>query len=188
MPHPSHSKAPKPSSWVDRILQIFSSGPEAPSPPSPEAEEGFFERDTQVNEESDVTPKLEGDSIPMIQTANVNAALKGVSEIEGHVASALVDYNSGMCLGSVGSGNGFDINVAAAGNTDVVRSKMKVMKALGINGGIEDILITLDSQYHLIRMINGQQGLFLYVALRRANANLAMARMALGQIEKALLQ
>jgi hypothetical protein len=130
---------------------------------------------------------LKGQSIQMIQTPTVNSALKGVSEIEGHVASALVDFNSGMCLGSVGSGNGFDINVAAAGNTDVVRSKMKVMKALGINGGIEDILITLDTQYHLIRMIKGQQGLFLYVALRRANANLAMARLALTEIERAHL-
>jgi hypothetical protein len=128
-----------------------------------------------------------GQSIQMIQTPAVNTALKGVSEIEGHVASALVDFNSGMCLGSIGSGNGFDINVAAAGNTDVVRSKMKVMKALGINGGIEDILITLDTQYHLIRMIKGQQGLFLYVALRRANANLAMARMSLTEVEKHLL-
>ena len=112
----------------------------------------------------------------------------GGLKLRKYVASALVDFNSGMCLGSVGSGNGFDINVAAAGNTDVVRSKMKVMKALGINGGIEDILITLEGQYHLIRMLRSQQGLFLYVALRRGTANLAMARHALAEIEKTMLQ
>ena len=63
---------------------------------------------------------------------------------------------------------------------------MKVMGQLGLRDKIEDILITLGTQYHLIRMVSSQEGLFFYVALNKTQANLGMARMQLSQIEKAL--
>ena len=55
---------------------------------------------------------------------------------------------------------------------------------LGLEDKIEDILITLAGQYHLIRMVG--TSMFLYVALDRKNANLAMARKDLESIEKHL--
>ena len=50
---------------------------------------------------------------------------------------------------------------------------------------VEDILITLGSQYHLIRPIRSRSGagLFLYLALAKSRANLAMARRHLQLIE-----
>ncbi|WP_245618360.1 hypothetical protein [Deinococcus misasensis] len=96
-----------------------------------------------------------------------------LSDIDGASAAALVDYNSGMMLGSGGSG--VNLELAAAGNTDVVKAKMRTMKSLGISGGIEDILITLDSQYHIIYLVPGQT-LFLYLVLQKDRANLALAR------------
>lgn len=93
--------------------------------------------------------------------------------IDGAAAAALVDYSSGMALGTAGSG--VNLEVAAAGNTEVVRAKLRTMDALGIKGGIEDILITLEKQYHIIYLIPGQT-LFLYLVLNRDQANLAMAR------------
>jgi hypothetical protein len=51
-----------------------------------------------------------------------------------------------------------DMNIAAAGNTDVVRAKVRTLEMLGLQENIEDILITLDSQYHLIRLLQGQRG------------------------------
>ncbi|GFJ86506.1 hypothetical protein Prum_001480 [Phytohabitans rumicis] len=81
-----------------------------------------------------------------------------------------------------------DLTVAAAGNTDVVRAKMRTLEMLNIADGIEDILITLDTQYHLIRPLGtrGGKGLFLYLALSKSRANLGMARHQLRMIESSI--
>ncbi|MDO9436911.1 hypothetical protein [Hydrogenophaga sp.] len=100
--------------------------------------------------------------------------LNELMQTEGAMCAALVDYNSGMLLESVGSG--VDLELAAAGNTEVVRAKLKTMKSLNLNAKIEDILISLDTQYHIIRPVEKHQGLFIYYVLDRSRSNLAMAR------------
>ncbi|MFD0259796.1 hypothetical protein ACFRKE_25975 [Kitasatospora indigofera] len=121
--------------------------------------------------------------------SDVDGTLKAaMTTIEGAIGAALVDYNSGMALGILDGAGGLDLNVAAAGNTDVVRAKMRTMDMLGLKDGIEDILITLSTQYHMIRPLGGRtgKGLFLYLALDRGRANLAMARHQLTKIEAEL--
>ncbi|MBB1245412.1 hypothetical protein GL263_17850 [Streptomyces durbertensis] len=121
--------------------------------------------------------------------ASTEASLKeAMTSIEGTIGIALVDYSSGMALGTLGGGKDLDLNVAAAGNTDVVRAKVRALEHLGLNDEIEDILITLGSQYHLIRLLKGRNsnGLFLYLALDRNRSNLAMARHQLKSIEAGL--
>ncbi|MBJ7001573.1 hypothetical protein ACFYMX_20550 [Streptomyces griseofuscus] len=121
--------------------------------------------------------------------ANTETALKeALTSIEGATGVALVDYTSGMALGTMGGGKTFDLNVAAAGNTDVIRAKMRTMEMLGLKSEIEDILITLSDQYHLIRLLQGRggNGLFLYLVLDATRANLAMARHQLKRIEESL--
>ncbi|HKX95187.1 MAG TPA: hypothetical protein VJM48_10825 [Methylibium sp.] len=100
--------------------------------------------------------------------------LNQLMQTEGAMCAALVDYNSGMLLESVGTG--VDLDMAAAGNTEVVRAKMKTMKSLGLDDTIEDILISLGKHYHIIRPVAKHDGLFIYYVLDRARANLAMAR------------
>ncbi|WP_455353937.1 hypothetical protein [Streptomyces sp. SYSU K217416] len=121
--------------------------------------------------------------------ANTETALKeAMTSIEGAIGVALVDYASGMALGTLGGGKDLDLTVAAAGNTDVVRAKARTMEHLGLKDGIEDILITLGTQYHLIRLLSGRgkDSLFLYLALDKGRANLAMARHQLRRIEAEL--
>ncbi|SEL05221.1 hypothetical protein [Streptacidiphilus jiangxiensis] len=120
--------------------------------------------------------------------ANTDIALKEAMMIDGALGVALVDYNSGLALGTAGGGRELDLAAASAGNTDVVRAKLRTMEMLGLDGAIEDILITLTEQYHIIRPLTARsgQGLFLYLALDRARANLAMARRKLHLIEKDL--
>jgi hypothetical protein len=117
---------------------------------------------------------------------NIETALKEAMTIDGALGVSLVDWDSGMALGSMGGGKYLDLEVAAAGNTEVIRAKMRTMESLRLNDAIEDILITLGKQYHLIRLLKNsrnEQGLFLYLVLDRGKANLALARHNLRRIE-----
>jgi predicted regulator of Ras-like GTPase activity (Roadblock/LC7/MglB family) len=116
---------------------------------------------------------------------NIKDSLAKLNQIDGFVGAALVDSESGMLLGQEGGGN-INLEVAAAGNTEVVRAKRKTMGNLALKDSIEDILITLGKQYHLIRPLRGRPTLFFYVAVDRQRANLAMARISLSDVEKDL--
>ncbi|MFF7469106.1 hypothetical protein [Streptomyces sp. NPDC008092] len=121
--------------------------------------------------------------------ATVEVSLKEMmAGVEGSLGAAVVDYTSGMALGTLGGGKGLDMTIAAAGNTDVIRAKVRTMDELGLKSRIEDILITLDRQYHLIRLIAGRSGngLFLYLVLDKERSNLAMARHQLKRVEQQL--
>src|SRR5271170_6970251 len=117
--------------------------------------------------------------------ASTKETLPKLMEIEGCVGCCIVDSNSGMMLGAAGGG-AMNLELAAAGNTEVVRSKRKTMKALMLNDQIEDMLITLGKQYHLIRPLASNDALFIYLVLDKQRSNLAMARHQLSVIEKDL--
>lgn len=114
--------------------------------------------------------------------ASINESLNQLLAVEGAQCAAVVDSGSGMLLGSAGTG--VDMELAAAGNTEVVRAKNKTMQALGLQDSIDDILITLGKQYHIIRPMASKEGIFLYVVLDKARSNLALARRKVQDIEK----
>jgi hypothetical protein len=118
----------------------------------------------------------------------MNVALKDALQVEGAIAAAVVDYTSGMALGTAGGDRGFDVATAASANTEVLRAKLRTIELLDLGEKIDDILVTLGSQYHLIRPLTGPSGtgLFMYLALSRDRANLALARHRLRLIERAL--
>jgi hypothetical protein len=115
---------------------------------------------------------------------NVDVALKEAMSIEGAVGVALVDWETGLSLGNLGGGKIIDLNLAAAGNTDVIRAKMRTMESLRLNDQIVDILITLEKQYHLIRLLkNPRNGAGLFLYLDKSRSDLALARHHLSRIE-----
>ncbi|MDN4474178.1 hypothetical protein [Demequina zhanjiangensis] len=118
--------------------------------------------------------------------ATPNEAVQAALKIDGAKATAMVDIETGMTLATAGSG--IDLEVAGAGNTEVLRAKLRVMDSTGIQGPIEDIMIILKDQFHIIHPLTAAtgQGLFLYLALEKDKANLAMARRQLENIEKAI--
>ncbi len=113
-------------------------------------------------------------------------ALDQLAEINGYVGACIVDSDSGMMLASNGGGSSIDLEVAAAGNTEVVRAKRATMRSLDLDDRIDDILITLDKQFHLIRPVNDNDALFVYLVIDKAKANLAMARHSLRTVEQDL--
>ena len=115
----------------------------------------------------------------------LNAALK----IEGSVGAALGDWNTGFSLGQVSTNSSFSeakLEIATALNSEVIKAKNKAREGLGIASEIEDILITLKDQYHLIRPCENMQGVFFYIVLDREKANLGLARIKLRSLEQAL--
>jgi hypothetical protein len=117
--------------------------------------------------------------------SNIKEALAKIMQLDGAIGTCVVDSNSGMMLGSDGGGQ-VNLEVAAAGNTEVVRAKRKTMKALNLKDNIEDILITLHGQYHIIRPLSSNDALFIYLVLDKQRGNLAMSRHQLAGIEKDL--
>ena len=117
---------------------------------------------------------------------NMEASLKEAMGIEGAIGVALIDYNSGMALGTLTSVKDLDLETIAAGTTDFVRAKMRTLELMRLDEPIEDILVTLSSQYHVIRPVTSRtgKGLFLYLMLDKHRGNLALARHKLGRIEQ----
>lgn len=125
------------------------------------------------------SPSLKDD-----MSSNLKQCMIDTMTIDGALAAALVDYRSGMCLAQ--AGGGMNLELAAAGNSQVVKAKLATMESLGLRRGIEDILITLGDQYHLIRLVPNNAGLFLYLVLDKTKGNLALARYKLTDIERSL--
>ena len=108
-----------------------------------------------------------------------------VQDLDGAICSAFVDGGSGMVIASVGSG--VDIELAAAGNAEVIRAKRKTIEQLRLNDEINDILITTGTQYHLLYLCKAIRNVFIYAVFNRDDANPALIRRTLADIEANLL-
>lgn len=118
---------------------------------------------------------------------NLLVVLPSALEIEGAKGVALGDYRSGMTLGSEARNSSINLELAVANNSEVIRAKLNTIKNLGLKDHIEDILISLQSEYHLIRLLDKNDGLFVYLVLDRTKSNLALARYKLAEIEKSMV-
>jgi predicted regulator of Ras-like GTPase activity (Roadblock/LC7/MglB family) len=121
-----------------------------------------------------------------VTMANINESLQTLMSIEGALGACIVDSSSGMVLGK-SSGSTINLDIAAAGNTEVLRAKQKTMKALGMTDAIEDILITLGQQIHILRPMKSRPSVFLYIALDKSRSNLALARMKTADADDSLV-
>ena len=97
-----------------------------------------------------------------------------ITDLPSLVAVAVVDITSGMALASHSNSPTINPETAAAYNTEVVKQKQKAMSALKLSGeNIEDILITLTNQFHLIKLAGNK---FIYLVVNSRETNLAIAR------------
>ena len=113
----------------------------------------------------------------MPKTEVITKFINGLKAVNGVHAVSVVEISSGMTLGAFSDGN-LDPEVASAYNVEVVKAKMQAIEALGLDENIDDILITLSSQYHLINCTeNGQH--MVYLAANKEKSNLALLRNAI---------
>lgn len=158
--------------------------PQLPEPlaidpfPYTQIDETYVDADTL---ETLSEPKEPGDM------TEFNESLKEAMNIEGALGVALVDAQSGMTLATAGDPADFNLEVAAAGNSALVQAMSRTLGDLDLDDHIEDILITLGTQYQIVRPIrNSADDLFLYLVLDRSRGNLAMARFRLTKLAEAI--
>lgn len=111
--------------------------------------------------------------------------ITSLNQINGFIGACLVDSETGLMMASEGGG-GLDLEAAGAANTEVVKAKLAAIAMLGLDDAIDDILITLGKQFHLIRPMAETPTVFLYVALDKKAANLGMARVQVKKVEGTL--
>ena len=106
-------------------------------------------------------------------------------KLDGYAAACLVDSDSGVVVGSDGRGGGLDVHAAAACFAEVFRLERAVLARLVPDDRLEDLVVTLDEQVHMLRALAAQPALFLYVVLDRRPGTLMLARFALAAAEAA---
>ena len=104
----------------------------------------------------------------------VEAFDKVAAETPGYIAASLVDLESGMTLGLKSARQDFDLAAASAYNSEMVKQKLKIMKALNLRTTLEDMLITMGDQIHVIKMVGPTT--FIYLSVDRSQSNLAIVR------------
>ncbi len=121
----------------------------------------------------------------MLSEDQANKIIETIAEdIPGFIAAALVDIESGMTLGLFSTRSDFDLSSASAYNSELVKQKQKIMEAIGLHSTLEDMIMTLSDQIHLIKLVG--DGSFLYLAADRAGSNLAIIRNAVRKYEAEL--
>ena len=110
----------------------------------------------------------------------ISQALDECMAIDGAIAASVVDSNNGFMLGA--QGKELDLEYASAGNTELYHAKQKIMKNLGINEKIDDFLVTLDTQLHVLMPCHHLEGVFIYFVMSKAKGTLALARRQLKEI------
>lgn len=116
----------------------------------------------------------------------LKSTLDLLRQVDGFIAASLVEIETGMTVESTRAGQEFDIEVAGAINTTVVQAKLRALEALQLADDLEDIVISMGAQYHLMRIAPGRPTHFLYMVLNRNLANLAMARLEMARVSDEL--
>ncbi|KQQ62667.1 hypothetical protein [Microbacterium sp. Leaf320] len=115
----------------------------------------------------------------------LNALIQQIADdINGFIGASVVDVESGLPLATKSVRPDFDLDVASAYNSEMVKNKRKTIEALRLGATLEDMLLTLDTQLHLLKMVDADT--FLYLAADRQVTNLALLRSAVNRHVTAL--
>lgn len=105
-----------------------------------------------------------------------------VRELPNFLTVAVVDSATGQILAGQWAGHSGGAVEVAAANAEIVRQTRQAIEALALAPAeqLEDILVTLSRQLHLLQVLS-QHGWLLYLAIRTQDTNLALARTVLRQ-------
>lgn len=117
--------------------------------------------------------------------ADIQEFLDKAVSIDGALGAALVDYETGTCLGTKGGGR-LDMELAGANATKIVRAKTDIIQQLELDDSPVEALLTMENQYHLIRLLPAGESVFAYLILEQKQGSLPLARTHLKSIGQEL--
>ncbi|MEV5159763.1 hypothetical protein [Streptomyces sp. NPDC053728] len=126
----------------------------------------------------------------------IDECLIEVMRLPGARGAAVVDWTSGLALGTIGESPNGDHEATAAETAEVARmaAEQPVFAPAGASAGppvpaVEDVIVTTAPGYHILRFVETafDSSVFLHLWLDRAEGNLALARMRLGEIAERLV-
>ncbi|MGW0789090.1 hypothetical protein ACWD04_12740 [Streptomyces sp. NPDC002911] len=140
----------------------------------------------------------------------IDECLIEVMRLPGARGAAVVDWTSGLALGTIGESPNGDHEATAAETAEVARMAAEQpvfaqaeLPTAGLPGRpaptaglpgrpaptVEDVIVTTAPGYHILRFVETSfdSSVFLHLWLDRAEGNLALARIRLGEIAERLV-
>jgi len=129
----------------------------------------------------------------------IDECLLDVMRLPGARGAAVVDWTSGLALGTIGDSPNGDHEATAAETAEVARMAAEQPAfaagspdAPGGTGSappVEDVIVTTSAGYHILRFVETDfdSSVFLHLWLDRAEGNLALARIRIGEIAERLV-
>lgn len=129
----------------------------------------------------------------------IDECLLEAMRLPGARGASVVDWTSGLALGTVGDSPNGDHEATAAEAAEVARLTAE-HRAFAPKGGgdwaengaetpVEDVIVTNQDGYHLLRFVRTSfdSSVFLHLWLDRAEGNLALSRMRLADLADRLV-
>ncbi|MFE9646990.1 hypothetical protein ACFYO0_23295 [Streptomyces sp. NPDC006365] len=122
----------------------------------------------------------------------IDECLLEAMRLPGALGAAVVDWTSGLALGTVGDAPGGDHEATAAEAAELARLAAE-HRAFAPEAGpdeaaqdppVEDLIISNVDTYHVLRFVatSFDSSVFLHLWLARSDGNLALARIRLGEM------
>ncbi|WP_338897872.1 hypothetical protein WBG99_21650 [Streptomyces sp. TG1A-60] len=122
----------------------------------------------------------------------IDECLVEAMRLPGALGAAVVDWTSGLALGTVGEAPGGDHETTAAEAAELARLAAE-HRAFAPEAGsdwsgadlpVEDLIVSGRDTYHVLRFVptTFDSSVFLHLWLARTDGNLALARIRLGEM------
>ncbi|MFD4945457.1 hypothetical protein ACFVYE_10280 [Streptomyces sp. NPDC058239] len=134
----------------------------------------------------------------------IDECLLEVMRLPGARGAAVVDWMSGLALGTIGESPNGDHEATAAETAEVARmaaeqpafaptttASSTALPERAVTGAppVEDVIVTTRTGYHILRFVETafDSSVFVHLWLDRAEGNLALARIRLGETAERLV-
>jgi hypothetical protein len=122
----------------------------------------------------------------------IDECLVEAMRLPGALGAAVVDWTSGLALGTVGEAPGGDHETTAAEAAELARLAAEHRAFAPEEGSdwsgadlpVEDLIVSNRDTYHVLRFVRTtfDSSVFLHLWLARSDGNLALARIRLGEM------